>query len=251
MGIPGALTAKQWGFYDVAFSHTNRDLSLKKESDRQFTFQRELGCYVMENILFKLSFPAEFHSQTACEAAVQLHPLVKDKLDQIDRIEIETHESAIRIISKHGPLSNPADRDHCLQYMVAVPLLTGNLVAENYEDSFHQSHPEIDTLREKINVVENPQYSGDYHDPDKRSIANSLQVFFTDNSYTNKIEIEYPIGHRQRRNEGIPVLINKFRKSLDQHFPPEKANEIFELLSQSDSLGKSSVANVMNLLALR
>ena len=249
MGIPGALTAQQWGFYDVAYSQWNKDLSLKTEEERSFKFQRELGCYVMENILFKLSFPAEFHSQTACEAAVRLYPQVKDKWEQIDRIAIETHESAIRIISKKGPLANPADRDHCLQYMVTVPLLTGNLTAENYEDGFHESHPEIDTLREKIEVVENPSYSLDYHDPNKRSIANSLQIFFSDNSYTEKVEIEYPIGHRQRRTEGIPVLIQKFRAAIDKHYSTEKAGEIFELVSDGNRFSDFGVAKFMQLMA--
>ena len=249
MGIPGVLSAPQWGFYDVAFSHLNKDLSTKPESDRQFKFQRPLGTYVMENILFKLSFPAEFHSQTACEAAVVLHAEVKDRIDEIERIEIATHESAIRIISKKGPLANPADRDHCLQYMVAVPLLTGNLVAENYEDSFHEANPAIDVLREKMDVTETESYSVDYHDPDKRSIANALQVFFNDGSSTQKIEIEYPIGHRARREEGIPVLMNKFQSALNARFEGPKAAEILDLLTDSEKLADTPASELMSLFA--
>lgn len=249
MGIPGALTAQQWGFYDVAFSHFNKDLSLKPAEQRQFQFQRELGSYVMENILFKLSFPAEFHSQTACEAAVMLHPEVRDRIHDIDRIEITTHESAIRIISKKGPLANPADRDHCLQYMVAVPLLTGNLTAENYEDSFHQSHPEIDQLREKMVVTESTRFSADYLDPDKRSIANAVQVFFTDQSSTRKIEIEYPIGHRNRRQEGIPVLIDKFKGSLEPCFGPQTAAEIFQIVADPEKFESLPIHHLMHLIS--
>ena len=226
MGIPGVLTAPQWGFYDVSYSHWNKDLSTKSGEDRAFKFQREFGSYVMENILFKLSFPAEFHSQTACEAAVQLHPIVKDRLEQIEKIEITTHDSAIRIISKYGPLANPADRDHCLQYMVAVPLMTGNLVAENYEDSFHLGNPMIDALREKMVVIEEPQYSADYYDPEKRSIANAIRVVFQDGTATEKIEIEYPIGHRRRRSDGIPILQKKFEKAVHGLFSDSKSNEI-------------------------
>ncbi|MGD8556734.1 MAG: bifunctional 2-methylcitrate dehydratase/aconitate hydratase, partial [Chromatiales bacterium] len=206
MGIPGVLTAPQWGFYDVLFSHTNKDMALKPEKEREFKFTQAYGSYVMENILFKISFPAEFHSQTACECAVQLHPEVKDRLDEIEKIVITTHESAIRIISKVGPLANPADRDHCLQYMTAVPLIFGDLVAEHYEDDFHKAHPIIDELRDKMEIVEDERYTREYLEPDKRSIANAIQVFFKDGSSTEKVAVEYPIGHRRRRDEGIPVL---------------------------------------------
>lgn len=226
MGIPGALTAKQWGFYDVAFRHRCKDQSPKSDDESRLRFQMDLGSYVMENILFKISFPAEFHSQTACEAAVRLHDQVKDRMDQIKEISITTHESAIRIISKKGPLANPADRDHCLQYMVAVALLTGDLVAENYEDSFHLQHPEIDQLREKMSVQESSQYSTDYHDPDKRSIANALQVHFQDGTSTDLIEIEYPLGHRRRREEGIPVLRQKFERAVAKRFSDTAAAKI-------------------------
>ena len=167
MGIPSALSAPQWGFYDVLFSHANKDLRLKPEAERRLRFQREFGSYVMENILFKIAFPAEFHAQTACEAAVALHPRVKDRLNDIDKIVLTTHDSAIRIISKTGALANPADRDHCLQYMTAVPLIFGELNADHYEDSFHRAHPLIDQLRDKMVVEESAEYSADYHDPEK------------------------------------------------------------------------------------
>lgn len=250
MGIPSVLTAPQWGFYDVSFSHTNKDLKTKPEAQRQFSFQREYGSYVMENILFKLSFPAEFHSQTACEAAVLLHPKVKDKLADISRIELTTHESAIRIISKHGPLANPADRDHCLQYMVAVPLMLGKLNAEHYEDDFHHSNPIIDTLRDKMVVIENTRYSKEYHDPDKRSIANAIQVFFNDGSCTDKIEVEYPIGHKRRRDEGIPVLEAKFKQNLASRFSAQQTQEIFNLCKNTSELTKMPVNQFMDLLVV-
>ncbi len=250
MGIPGALTAPQWGFYDVSFSHTNKDLKTKPDADRQLRFSQDYGTYVMENILFKLNFPAEFHAQTACEAAVTLHPQVSHRLDDIDRIVITTHESAIRIISKHGALANPADRDHCLQYMTAVPLLLGELTAEHYEDSFHAAHPEIDRLREKMEVVEDPAYSQDYLDPDKRSIANAVQVFFTDGSATDKVEVAYPIGHRRRRDEGIPVLESKFRRHLASRFPPARCEQIFALCKDQAALEAMPVNRFMDLLVI-
>ena len=250
MGIPGALTAKQWGFYDVLFSKTNKDQQIKPEAERRFRFQREYGSYVMENILFKLSFPAEFHAQTACEAAVTLHPQVKDRLDEIDRIELTTHDSAIRIISKEGKLANPADRDHCLQYMVAVPLIFGELTAEHYEDDFHVSHPRIDTLRDKMIVREDKQYSADYHDPDKRSIANAIQIVFKDGSRTDKVAVEYPIGHRRRREEGIPVLESKFRRNLLTCFPLARSEKILERCQDRDGLETMPVNDFMSMLAL-
>ncbi|WP_237056164.1 2-methylcitrate dehydratase [Microbulbifer sediminum] len=250
MGVPGALTAKQWGFYDVSFSKTNADQKVKPEGDRQFKFPRDYGCYVMENILFKISFPAEFHSQTACEAAVILHPQVRDRLDEIDRVVITTHESAIRIISKEGPLANPADRDHCLQYMTAVPLIFGELRAEHYEDGFHSAHPEIDRLREKMEVIEEPRYSADYLDPDKRSIANAVQVFFSDGSATEQVAVEYPVGHRRRRAEGIPLLEQKFRDSLATRFPRRRCDEIFALCSDRESLERLPVCEFMDRLAI-
>ncbi|QOR39548.1 2-methylcitrate dehydratase [Billgrantia diversa] len=236
MGIPGVLSAPQWGFYDVLFSKTNKDQKLKHESERRFTFQRELGSYVMENILFKIAFPAEFHAQTACEAAVRLHAQVEGRLEDIERIVITTHESAIRIISKEGDLANPADRDHCLQYMVAVPLIFGDLTAEHYEDDFHHQHPLIDTLRAKMEVIEEPRYTQDYLASDRRSIANAIQVFFRDGSSTECIEVEYPIGHRRRRDEGIPVLEEKFKRNLATRFPTGRSERIFALCKDSDRL---------------
>ncbi|VUD47636.1 2-methylcitrate dehydratase [Thalassocella blandensis] len=250
MGIPGVLSAPQWGFYDVSFSQTNKDLALKEKGDRIFKFQREYGAYVMENILFKISFPAEFHSQTACEAAVALHPQVKDRLADIEKIVITTHESAIRIISKVGKLANPADRDHCLQYMTAVPLAFGNLVAEHYEDEFHSAHPIIDELRNKMEIEEDTRYSREYHDPEKRSIANAIQVFFNDGSATEKVEIEYPIGHRRRREEGIPVLEQKFKNNLATRFPAERCEQIFALCKNPSALAKMPVNEFMSLLVI-
>ena len=197
MGYPSALTAKQWGFYDVLFK------------GKPFILGRPLGSYVMENVLFKISFPAEFHAQTAVEAAFHLHNQVKDRIEQIDKVIITTHESAIRIIDKSGPLHNPADRDHCIQYMTAVGLIFGELTADHYEDTIARD-PRIDALRAKMICVEDSQYSKDYLDPQKRSIANAVQVFFKDGSSTEKVVVEYPIGHRRRRAEGMPLLVKKF-----------------------------------------
>ncbi len=238
IGYPGVLTAPQWGFYDVSFK------------GNRFKFQRDYGSYVMENILFKISFPAEFHSQTAAEAAVKLHPQVKDRLDKIERIVIHTHESAIRIISKVGPLNNPADRDHCLQYMTAVPLAFGNLIAEHYEDEFHQANPIIDTLRDRMEIHEEPRYTNEYLEPEKRSIANSLQVFFQDGSCTDRVEIEYPVGHRRRREEGIPLLEAKFKNNLATRFPARRCRTIFDLCKDQQQLEKMPVNEFMDLLAI-
>ncbi len=249
MGIPGALSAPQWGFYDVLFSHTNSDLATKPESERRFTFQREFGSYVMENVLFKLSFPAEFHAQTACEAAVILHPRIENNdIDDIERIVLTTHESAIRIISKEGTLNNPADRDHCLQYMVAVALLTGDLMAENYEDDYHALHHILlDALRRKMVVVEDESYSKDYHDPEKRSIANAIQIFYKDGTSTDKVAIEYPIGHKRRRAEGIPVLEAKFQASLATRFVDTRCQEIIALCDDQATLEQTPVNEFMDL----
>ncbi|HDZ45762.1 hypothetical protein LCGC14_0191680 [marine sediment metagenome] len=247
MGIPSALSAAQWGFYDVLFSHTSKDLSLKPAADRRLRFQREFGSYVMENILFKISFPAEFHAQTACEAAVLLHPQVKDRLAEIDKIVITTHDSAVRIISKTGALANPADRDHCLQYMTAVPLVFGSLIAEHYEDSFHAAHPLIDELRNKMVVEESSEYSADYHDPEKRSIANAVQVFYSDGSATDQVAIEYPVGHRRRRKEGMPLLVDKFERHLATRFPSSRCQKIAELCSQQTALEAVPVHKFMDL----
>ncbi|CAD5108791.1 2-methylcitrate dehydratase [Zestomonas carbonaria] len=248
MGIPGVLTAPQWGFYDVSFSHTNKDLATKPADQRRFSFPQGFGSYVMENILFKISFPAEFHAQTAAEAAVRLHPQVKDRLEQIDRIVITTHESAIRIISKTGPLANAADRDHCLQYMTAVPLIFGNLVAEHYEDDFHAAHPLIDRLREKMEVVEDARYTREYLEPDKRSIANAVQVFFKDGTSTGQVAVEYPIGHRRRRAEGIPLLEEKFKANLATRFAPQRCAQIFDLCKDQARLEATPVHRFMDML---
>ena len=237
MGYPSVLTAKTWGFEDVLF---------KSDSLR---IPQSFGSYVMENVLFKISFPAEFHAQTAVEAAVKIHPEIKDRLDEIDKIEITTHESAIRIISKVGELNNPADRDHCLQYMVAIGLLKGNLVADDYEDDVAQD-PRIDELRSKMVVTENKKYSEDYLDPKKRSIANKLKVLFNDGSSTEEIEVEYPIGHRRRRNEGIPVLENKFLSNLKTVFDEEKSEKIYKEFLDFDKLASMSVVDFQKLLSL-
>jgi len=250
MGIPGVLTAPQWGFYDVSFSKTNKDQALKPESERQFALTQNYGTYVMENILFKISFPAEFHSQTAAEAAVILHPLVKDRLDDIKSIRIRTHESAIRIISKVGPLANAADRDHCLQYMTAVPLAFGNLIAEHYEDSFHAANPIIDTLRDKMEIVEDERFTREYLEADKRSIANAIQIFFNDGSSTEEIVVEYPVGHRRRRQEGIPLLEQKFQNNLATRFPTRQCHEIFALCKDQTALEATNVAEFMTLLEI-
>lgn len=249
MGIPSVLTAPQWGFYDVLFSHDNASLATKPEDKRQFSFSQHYGCYVMENVLFKISFPAEFHAQTACEAAVRLHPQVVGKFDQIAKIVITTHESAIRIISKVGPLANAADRDHCIQYMTAVPLIFGNLIAEYYEDSFHAQHPLIDQLRDKMQIVEDKRYSEEYLQPDKRSIANAVQVFFNDGSSTDKVAIEYPIGHRKRRAEGIPLLEEKFKSNLATRFIPQKCHAIVELCKDQKLLEAMAVNKFMDLFS--
>ncbi|GAB4116114.1 MAG: 2-methylcitrate dehydratase [Sideroxydans sp.] len=250
MGIPGVLTAPQWGFYDVLFSKTNKDQKIKPEAERKFVLNQPYASYVMENILFKISFPAEFHAQTACEAAVRLHPLVKDRLKDIQKIVITTHESAIRIISKVGPLANPADRDHCIQYMVAVPLAFGDLVAENYEDSFHAANPIIDELRGKMEVVEEPRYSREYLEADKRSIANAIQVFFKDGSSTEKVAVEYPIGHRRRRAEGIPVLEQKFLNNLRTRFPEARCQQIMTLCLDRKKLEATAVNEFVEMFCI-
>ncbi|MNP03269.1 2-methylcitrate dehydratase [compost metagenome] len=250
MGIPGVLTAPQWGFYDVSFSHTNKDLDTKPAKLRHFRFPQGFGSYVMENILFKISFPAEFHAQTAAEAAVILHPQVKDRLGEIDRIVITTQESAIRIISKVGPLTNPADRDHCIQYMTAVPLIFGDLVAEHYEDAFHAAHPLIDELRGKMEIVEDPRYTREYLEPDKRSIANAVEVFFKDGSSSGQVAVEYPIGHRRRRAEGIPLLERKFQANLATRFPAQRCAEIFALCKDQARLEATPVNRFMEMLVI-
>jgi 2-methylcitrate dehydratase len=234
MGYPSALTAPKWGFYDVMFD------------GKPFKFQRPYGNYVMENVLFKISFPAEFHAQTAVECALVLHDQVKNRLNDIEKIIIRTQESAVRIIDKKGPLHNPADRDHCIQYMVAIPLIFGKLTAKHYEDSVAKD-PRIDALREKMQVVENPQFTKDYLDPEKRSIGNSVQIFFKDGSSTEEIIVEYPIGHRRRRAEGIPVLMKKFQSAITKHFGKAKAKKILAICADREKLAKMPVADFMNL----
>jgi 2-methylcitrate dehydratase len=234
----------------VLFSKTNKDQALKPEDKRGFSLSQEFGSYVMENILFKISFPAEFHAQTAAEAAVTLRPKVKDWLDEIDRIVIANHESAIRIISKQGKLANAADRDHCLQYMTAVPLIFGNLTADHYEDRFHNAHPEIDTLREKMEIIEDERYTQEYLEPDKRSIANAIQVFFKDGSSTDKIALEYPIGHRRRRKEGITLLEEKFKANLATRFVGQRCQEIFSLCDNQKLLESTLVNEFAGLFVI-
>jgi 2-methylcitrate dehydratase len=250
MGIPGVLTAPQWGFYDVLFSKTNKDQQLKPEAQRRFSLPQPYGSYVMEQILFKISFPAEFHAQTACEAAARLHPQVLHRLVEIERNVIYTHESAIRIISKSGPLANPADRDHCLQYMVAVPLAFGDLVAEHYEDAFHAAHPVIDVLRGKMEILEEPRYSREYLEPDKRSIANAIQVFFHDGTSTDHIEVEYPVGHRRRRAEGIPLLMQKFLNHLRTRFPEGRCQQILSRCLDRQQMETTPVSEFMELFVI-
>ena len=212
-GYPSALSAKTWGFQDVAFG------------GRDFEFERPFGSYVMENILFKISYPAEFHAQTAVECAMQLHAEVAARLDQVERIVMGTQEAGRRIIDKTGPLANYADRDHCLQYMVAVPLIFGRLTADDYSDRV-AADPRIDSLRERMEVHEDPRFTRDYFDPDKRSIGNSVQVFFRDGSATGKVSIDYPIGHRRRRGEGIPLLFRKVEAALAGHLPEPQVQQI-------------------------
>jgi 2-methylcitrate dehydratase len=236
MGYPSALTAKTWGFYDVLFK------------GQPFRFERPYGSYVMENILFKISFPAEFHGQTAVECAMQLHPLVRTRLADIRRITIRTHESAIRIIDKQGPLANPADRDHCIQYMVAVPLIFGRLTAADYEDDV-AADPRIDALRAKIACVEDPRFSADYLDPAKRSIANAIRVEFADGSTTPEIVVEYPIGHRRRREEGMPVLIEKFRTNLARRFAARQQQAILDVALDANRLAATPVNEFVDLMA--
>lgn len=234
MGYPGALTAPTWGFYDVLFA------------GKSFKFQRPYGSYVMENVLFKLSYPAEFHAQTAVECAVKLHSTYQHRLTDIAAIELVTHESAIRIISKQGKLHNPADRDHCLQYMVAIGLLHGDLKAEHYEDEF-ASDPRIDQLRSKMRVTENTDFSKDYHNPEKRSIANSMKLIFNDGSESELITVEYPIGHKRRREEGISVLMDKFNRNLKTRFDPKRVADISHAMSDTNSLAEMTVIDFMAL----
>jgi len=247
MGVPGVLTAPQWGFYDISFNKTNKDQKLKEKKDQVFNFNRKYDSYVMEHILFKIKYPAEFHAQTAVEAAVKLHQNVKNKLNQIRKIVIRTQEPAIRIISKEGKLSNAADRDHCIQYMTAVALIFGDLRAEFYEDEFHDQHPEIDSLRDKMEIIKDERFSKEYLEPSKRSIANAIKIYFNDGSYSEDVEVEYPIGHRRRREEGIPLLEKKFLRNLNTCFDKEKSKEIYDLCLNQDKLEKTTVQDFMSM----
>lgn len=234
MGYPSVLSAERWGFYDVLFRRNG------------FSFERELDSYVMENILFKISYPAEFHAQTAVEAAVQLHPKIINRLDQVEKVVVKTTESSFRIINKTGPLHNPADRDHSLQYMIAIGLLFGQLDAGHYEESVAQD-PRIDSLREKMEVFEEETFSRDYLDPQKRFIANSLQVFFKDGSKSQEVLVEYPVGHRLRREEGEPLLFEKFEKNLKTQLSQERSEKIMEIFREGGGLETLAVHEWMNL----
>lgn len=233
MGYPSALSAGVWGFYDVLFK------------GQPFKFQRPYGSYVMENVLFKISFPAEFHAQTAVECAMLLHPVVKDRINEIEKITIETQEAGARIIDKTGPLDNYADRDHCIQYMVAVPLIFGELNANSYDDDV-AADARIDALRDKMEVRENEKFTEDYFDPEKRGIGNAIQVFFSDGSSTERVEVSYPIGHRRRRGEGIPVLVEKFRSAIGAHFETAQAKEIDAVCKIQDELESMPVPDFID-----
>ena len=240
MGYPSVLSAKGWGFYDVLFK------------GQPFKFQRPFGSYVMENVLFKISVPAEFHSQTAVECAMQIHDALNKagkKPEDIKKITIRTHEACIRIIDKKGPLNNPADRDHCIQYMVAVPILFGRLTAGDYEDSVAKD-PRIDVLRDKIDCVEDKRYTKDYHDPQKRSIANALTVEFKDGTKMKEIVCEYPIGHKRRRKQGMPVLVEKFRTNLARRFPAKQQARILDLCLDAKKLQNTPVNEFVDLFVI-
>ena len=232
MGYPSALSAKTWGFQDVLFK--GRPLSLPQP----------FGSYVMENVLFKISYPAEFHAQTAVEAAMTLHPQVQGRLADIERIVIETQEPGVRIIDKTGPLANPADRDHCIQYMVAIPLIFGRLTAQDYEDAV-AADPRVDALRAKMQVRENPTFTAEYYAADKRYIGNALQVFFKDGTSSARVAVDFPIGHRRRRAEGMPVLVKKFQASVDAHYAPKQAEKVKALFAKGAALDAMPVNELM------
>ena len=236
MGYPSALTAKTWGFYDVSFR------------GQEFKFQRSYGSYVMENVLFKISYPAEFHAQTAVEAAMALKAKLDEQgktADDVRRITIRTHEACLRIIDKRGPLSNPADRDHCVQYMIAIPLIFGRLTAADYEDKV-ASDPRIDSLRAKVECVEEPQFTKDYHDPEKRSIANSLRMELTDGAVLEET-VEYPIGHKRRRKEGMPLLVEKFKRNLARRFGAEQQQRVLNASMNRQRLQQMPVSEYVDL----
>jgi len=237
MGYPSALSAKTWGFQDVLFK------------GRPIALSQPLGSYVMENVLFKISYPAEFHAQTAVEAAMQLHQQVKNRLEQIDKIVIETQEPGVRIIDKTGVLANPADRDHCIQYMVAIPLIFGRLTAADYEDNV-AGDPRVDALRARMQVVENKGFTAEYYAADKRYIGNAVQVFFKDGSTTGRVAVDFPIGHRKRRNEGMPVLIRKFENSVSAHFSAAKAAAIINIFVDKHKLSSTRIEHLVDAMVV-
>ena len=237
MGYPSALSARRWGFQDVLFG------------GRGIGLAQPLGSYVMENVLFKISYPAEFHAQTAVECALRLHDEVGGRLDAVDRIVIETQEPGVRIIDKTGPLDNPADRDHCIQYMVAVPLIFGRLTASDYEDDV-AADPRIDALRNRMEVRENAGFTADYYERDKRYIGNAIQIFFADGTATERVAIDYPVGHRLRRAEGIPLLLEKFERSVAAHFEPQQATRIIELCGQGEALDRMAIDEFVSALVV-
>lgn len=235
MGYPSALSAKGWGFQDVLFK------------GKPVTLAQPLGSYVMENVLFKISFPAEFHAQTAVECAMQLHPQVQDRIADIEKIVIETQEPGVRIIDKTGPLANPADRDHCIQYMVAIPLIFGRLTAHDYEDEI-AADPRVDGLRNRMTVQENTTFTEEYYAADKRYIGNALQVFFKDGSKSPRVQVDFPIGHRKRRAEGMPVLVKKFESSVAAHFGPKQSELIRATFADTRKLDAMPVNELMAVL---
>lgn len=237
MGYPSAITASHWGFQDVALDGS------------ELAFTRSFGTYVMENVLFKISFPAEFHAQTAVEAALALHEQVNDRLDDIERIELQTQESGHRIINKTGPLNNPADRDHCLQYMVAVPLIFGRLTAEDYENKI-AADPRVDQLRQKMTCSTNDRFTREYLEADKRAIGNSVQVFFADGSSTDRVSIDYPVGHQRRREEGLPLLQQKFERYLRGAISQTNAEQVLAACSDQTSFEATTADEMMSLLTM-
>ena len=237
MGYPSALTAAKWGFYDVLFK------------GKPFSYPQAFGSYVMENVLFKISYPAEFHAQTAVECAMRLHASVKDRLGDIDRIVIETQEPGVRIIDKTGVLANPADRDHCIQYMVAIPLIFGRLTAADYEDDV-AGDPRVDQLRGKMQVREYEKFTKEYYEADKRHIGNAVQVYFKDGTSTERVEVDFPVGHRKRRAEGIPLLIAKFEQSVAAHYPAPQAAQIIALFGDAAKLDALPVRDLQAALVL-
>ena len=238
IGYPSVLTSDNWGFYDVLFK------------GNAFQFQSEFGHYVMDHILFKIAYPAEFHSQTAVEAAIKRHPQVRDRLDEIRTVHLKTHEAAIRIICKDGPLHNPADRDHCMQYMVAVGLLEGELKAGHYEDEYAldpAKHKRLEALRDSFSIHEDPQYTKDYFDPEKRAISNAIQIEFTDGTKTDEVEINYPLGHKRRRDEGIPLLLQKFETNLAEIYGKSDARTLYKTLKDFNRLNEMSVIEFIDM----